>query len=1493
MASGALILCRVARIGRFALTVDLPNNLTGTVPITAISENLRQRLTQNLQEVDEIEGNEHTPHGHVFDIKRLFYVGQYLRASVTSTENEAKTREGVKARKRIELSLDPKKTNRGLSGKPIPVNSVVQASVLSAEDYGFVMELGLEDGNVKGFLPKQNIPPPFDFADVEIGMVFMCFVQAVSSKGQVLTLTADHSEAGNLAKGHILSEAPTVDSLLPGVAVTVLLTQIAESSMAGKIMGMLNVTADNVHSGAGPNGVDPSSQFSVGSTYQARVIFKMTESQNSTIGVSVLDHVLFLSGPILQENERKGTASPGIALSSIVDEAKVKHVESKLGLYLDLGKGETTGFAHASRINDRKLDFLSGSAGAYKVGTQHKARVLDFNSFDGLYLVSLQKSVLEKPYLRIEDIPVGAIVQAKVERLNFRSKGIEGLILKVDDGMVGLASELNLSDVQLQHPERKFKEGMTVSAKVLSVNPEKRRLRFTLKKSLLDSTLRLWTKVDDIKPDDTSQGTLIKLSPSGGVVEFFGGVRGFLPVSEMSDTFIQNPSNHFRLGQTVSVKALEVDADAKRLVVSSRLMSSTNAADEEAFQKLQVGQVVQGTVTEKSEEDLTVDLEGTSLRTTLPFVQLGDGPPSKASSWGKRFRVSQTLSDLVIIDIFSKRRSVVLTNKPSLIKAARAGKLITSFEGLVEGIIVDGFVNNITTNGVFVEFAARVTGLLPRSHVSKDRLELADFGLEKGQSLKSRVLSLEPENKRFCLTLKDSTELEGDIREVESQSKQSTPLDVLNPVSSDLKSTTDLTPGCKTRACITSIKDTQLNVLLAENIQGRIDASEVFMKWEDIKDRKRPLKGFRAKQEIDVRVLGIHDARNHRFLPISHRAGKVPVFELSAKLNSNASVSSLDQVQVGSQHIAYVNNILDSCLWVNISPNVRGRLERIDASDDVSLINRLESHFPIGSAVKVRVKNVDLEKGHLDLTAKSPSSSTETLSLETLSVGSILPARVTKSNERSVWAQLNPQVVGHVGLTELIDDYDLADPTKFSKNDVIRVCVVDKDIPNKKITLTTRPSKVLSSSLPVKDKFLTSASQLKVNEIVRGFIRNVADIGLFIALGPSLTAFVRVAELSDAYIKDWKSKFEIDQLVKGKIISVDETTKQVQMSLKESVVSNDYVPPKKFDDVHEGDVVTGKVRAIKDFGVFIVIDNSSNVSGLCHRSQIADGPVEDVTKLYSEGDAVKAKVLKVNNQKRQISFGLKAKYFTRTLDDESDEEAEDGDQEDSDSGMDVDDVEPNHRVVPLDMDVEDTDSSGHQNTKSLHSNGKESPSNLQDDEDVGAGLSAGGFDWTGALQPLARSSHSPSPLPSTPPSKFAKRRKTSPTIQPDLTATLDTYPPQAPSDFERLLLGASDDSTLWKQYMAYYMQLGEIDSARGIAERALRDIPVTRQAEKLDIWTAYLNLEEACGDDESLEAVFARACQYTDRYEIHDNLVDIYVKAGKLEVSPLQHHPRN
>lgn len=1454
------------------------------------------------KEAQSSDGDEHDENNQL-DVSKLFTVGQYLRAAVISTEEEVAT--GMKAKRHIELSIKPQMANAGLKLGDLVANSMVQAAVRSKEDHGMVMDLGVENGKMRGFLDSKDLGPGMSLATIEEGSVFLCLVTSKSSSDRVIKLSLDPQRISSIKKAVFVTDAPSVNSFLPGTAVEILVSETGPSGLHGKVMGLLDVTADVIHSGSAASNKDRGIKYPVGSKAKARILCTFPASEQKKLGVSLQDHILYWRSKTVNETSGPASISPTsvLPISTVVQEAKVAKVDVGNGLYCDIGVKGVRGFAHISKLSDSRVDTLSESSGAYKMGSIHKARVIGYNLIDGLFILSLASSVINQPFLYLEDVKPGQVVKGTIQKMLVSAEGITGAIVELANGISGLVPDIHFADVRLQHPERKFRDGMTVTARVLSVDFQKRQIRLTLKKSLVNSDMEPWVSYESLSPSMQGPGTLINILLNGAVVQFYGSIRAFLPVSEMSESFIQDPKEHFQKGQVVNVYITSIDKDERRMTVSCRDINSRASSailEHKAFHNLLPGRKITGSVSEKTNREAFVEIEGSNLKAILPFEHLVDGSAKRVEAAARQIRVGQILNDIMYLVKHDGKRMVQLTSKPSLMKAAEEGKLPKTIDDVVEGAEVCGYVNNITTTGIFVRFVGELTGLLLKYHLEEDAAQLPDYGYRRDQSISARVLTVDHSKGKFLLTRRSVKDSERNTPANGASQTNSTPSSdnrLINPVDKTTTNLDEYAIGTLTKARIMSIKETQVNVQLADGVQGRIDVSEIFDKMEDVSDRKHPLKKFRIKMILPVRILGMHDPRNHRFLPITHRQGGASVFELTAKPSSikaeKLDILTIAKVKVGSSWLATVNNIAEDCLWVNLSPNVRGRIRAMDVSDDVSLLRDLAANFPVGSILKVKVLKADSETNHLDLTARS-SGSSKSVTLKDLSLGMVLPGRVTKVMESHVMVQLDQSLAGAVHIVDMADDYSQADTKAFQKNHTVRVSIKKIDRPNKRITLSTRPSKILSSSLPVQDRDITSIAQLAVNDKLRGFIKNVADNGIFISLATDITGFVRVSDLSDLFIKDWKAGFEVDQLVEGKIIALDPLLNHVQMSLKRSHLDKDYKPPLTFGGVEVGQTVTGKIRKVEDFGVFIVVDDSANVSGLCHKSKMSDSGA-DPRKLYEEGDAVQAKVLNINNQKRQISFGLKPSYFKSAKDSQETVESQDPDTDNlstSDDGgvglegldfgeenedEDHDDDDDNNIVSNSEAEIDVANESGN---ATFNGNAYSPPPT-----DGFNGLSTGTIDWTGGMETFvndndedAKSDFSASasshPLP-------PKKKKRKAAIQIDQTGELDAYGPQSSADFERLLLSQPHSSVLWLRYMAFQLHLHEVDQARAIAERALATIPLAEETEKLHVWIALLNLESSYGTPATLSAAFDRACQHNDPLTIHTHLTSIHIQSGR------------
>jgi len=110
--------------------------------------------------------------------------------------------------------------------------------------------------------------------------------------------------------------------------------------------------------------------------------------------------------------------------------------------------------------------------------------------------------------------------------------------------------------------------------------------------------------------------------------------------------------------------------------------------------------------------------------------------------------------------------------------------------------------------------------------------------------------------------------------------------------------------------------------------------------------------------------------------------------------------------------------------------------------------------------------------------------------------------------------------------------------------------------------------------------------------------------------------------------------------------SINREKGQVEMTLRSGDLKT-LTGTMALSDFTPGQKVDGVIKKIEEYGVFVEI-KGTKISGLCHKSELVDanGPsVAETLKLLKPGDSVRAVVLKVDSERRRISFGLRPSYF--------------------------------------------------------------------------------------------------------------------------------------------------------------------------------------------------------------------------------------------------------
>jgi len=406
---------------------------------------------------------------------------------------------------------------------------------------------------------------------------------------------------------------------------------------------------------------------------------------------------------------------------------------------------------------------------------------------------------------------------------------IEGKIVSKIKGRlavdIGLRAFLPGSQIDL-HPVRDLDRliGQTLQFKILKLSKKRGNIvlsrRAILEKereSLRSETLK------NIEEGSIVKGTVKNITDYGVFIDL-GGVDGLLHVTDISWGRITSPRDYFNIGDVTDVKILSFDRENQRVALGFKQMK-TNPW-ELVQEKYAINNRVAGKVV--------------NITNYGAFIELEEGVEGlihiSEMSWTKKVKhPSQLLSiadvvEAVVLDVDVSRKRISLG-----LKQLEPNPWSVIEERYPVGTVVEGKIKNITDFGIFIGLDEGIDGLVHISDISwiqkiKHPAEL----YKKGDMVKAVVLSIDKENERFSLGIK---QLEPDPwEEVPKKYRR----------------------GQVVKGMITNITDFGIFVEIEEGVEGLVHVSEI------AEDKVQNLKEFATVGEpLEVLIISI-DKRNRK-----------------------------------------------------------------------------------------------------------------------------------------------------------------------------------------------------------------------------------------------------------------------------------------------------------------------------------------------------------------------------------------------------------------------------------------------------------------------------------------------------------------------------------------------------------------------------------------------------------------------------------------------------
>lgn len=286
-----------------------------------------------------------------------------------------------------------------------------------------------------------------------------------------------------------------------------------------------------------------------------------------------------------------------------------------------------------------------------------------------------------------------------------------------------------------------------------------------------------------------------------------------------------------------------------------------------------------------------------------------------------------------------------------------------------------------------------------------------------------------------------------------------------------------------------------------------------------------------------------------------------------------------------------------------------------------------------GEKIEVRVIKVNKRRANVVVSRKAvleeARSEEKEDTLTKLVAGNILKGVVKNITDYGCFTDLG----GIDGLLHITDMSwgRIAHPTDmFNISDEIEVVILNFDPERERVSLGF---KQLSQ-----DPWIGVSEKYPVGSRIQGKVVSLTDYGSFVELEAGVEGLVHISEMTwKKRIKHPSKLVQISDHVDVVILDVNEDSRRISLGMKQTEPNPWRLIAEKY---HEGQIISGRVRNLTDFGAFVEIEDG--IDGLIHISDMSwTKRVEHPSEVLQKGQEVEVAVLNVDIERQRLSLGLK------------------------------------------------------------------------------------------------------------------------------------------------------------------------------------------------------------------------------------------------------------
>ncbi|MCT2196206.1 MULTISPECIES: 30S ribosomal protein S1 [Paenibacillus] len=346
----------------------------------------------------------------------------------------------------------------------------------------------------------------------------------------------------------------------------------------------------------------------------------------------------------------------------------------------------------------------------------------------------------------------------------------------------------------------------------------------------------------------------------------------------------------------------------------------------------------------------------------------------------------------------------------------------------------------------------------------------------------------------------------------------------------------------------------------------------------------------------------------------------------AAEVTSQDEMEQIVSLKKGDTVKGTIVKIEDNQAYVSIGYKYDGVIPIRELSS-VHLDNAADA-VQVGQEVETKVVSIDDEKERLVLSKRAVDSENAWEDLEKkFQNGEVFEVTVADVVKGGIVADVG--VRGFIPAS-MVERHFVEDFSDY-KGRTLRVKVKELDRENNKVILSQKD--VLDEEFEAnKQKVM---AELKEGQVLEGTVQRLTQFGAFVDVG-GVDGLVHVSEIAWNHVDKPADVLSEGDKVKVKVLKVDPEKGKISLSIKAAQPGPWDTAAEKF---HTGDIVTGEVKRLVNFGAFVEI--APGVEGLVHISQISHKHIGTPHEVLKEGQTVQVKVLDVNPSEKRVSLSIK------------------------------------------------------------------------------------------------------------------------------------------------------------------------------------------------------------------------------------------------------------